>query len=150
MPEQKKKKQDLITLTIPSNPKYVAVVRLVVSGIANRMNFDYQDIEDLKLALGEACNNAIDYAYKGKKSEGEIIIRCFNLKTKIVIEVEDAGKGFDYKGYEKKNKHISKKVEISEGKLGCGIYLMKSLMDKVGFSSNKPRGTIVHLTKILR
>ncbi|MBI4279368.1 MAG: ATP-binding protein [Armatimonadetes bacterium] len=48
-----------IQVTIPARPEYVVVVRLVVAGIAGRMPFSVDDIEDLKLAVGEACTVAI-------------------------------------------------------------------------------------------
>jgi anti-sigma regulatory factor (Ser/Thr protein kinase) len=51
-----------ISLRIPSNAEYVRVVRLAVTGIASRMPFSYEDIEDIKLAVSEACNNAILHA----------------------------------------------------------------------------------------
>ena len=51
-----------IALQIPSDAEYVRVVRLTVIGVASRMAFSYDDIEDIKLAVSEACNNAILHA----------------------------------------------------------------------------------------
>lgn len=51
-----------IALQIPSDAEYVRVVRLAVIGVASRMAFSYDDIEDIKLAVSEACNNAILHA----------------------------------------------------------------------------------------
>ncbi len=48
-----------IELTIPARPEYVAVVRLAAAGIAARMLFSYDDIEDLKIAVSEACAAAV-------------------------------------------------------------------------------------------
>ncbi|HOM71293.1 MAG TPA: ATP-binding protein, partial [Armatimonadota bacterium] len=50
-----------IRLEIPSATEYVGVVRRAVEGIARRMNFDSSEVEDLKLAVGEACTNAIKH-----------------------------------------------------------------------------------------
>ncbi len=52
-------KADSVELVIPGRPEYVVVVRLAVAGIAGRMSFSYEDIEDLKLSVGEACTSAI-------------------------------------------------------------------------------------------
>ncbi|HEX2051969.1 MAG TPA: hypothetical protein VHJ34_15230 [Actinomycetota bacterium] len=44
---------DVLTITIPASPEYVGVVRLVVSGLASRVGFTIDDIEDLKIAVDE-------------------------------------------------------------------------------------------------
>ncbi len=48
-----------ITLTVPGRPEYVVVVRLAAAAVAGRMAFSYDDIEDLKVAVGEVCSAAI-------------------------------------------------------------------------------------------
>jgi serine/threonine-protein kinase RsbW len=137
-------KHDIITMTIPASPKYIAVARLMLSGIASGMNFDFQDIEDIKVAVSEALNNVIQHAYKNRKSKNITMI-CRNYKNKIEIQVIDSGCGFNYKAHTGKGQ--LKQFKITDKKLGCGIYLMKSLMDEVAFTSNKPRGTIVRMIK---
>lgn len=48
-----------IELKIPGRPDYVVVVRLAAAAVAGRMGLSYDDIEDLKVAVGEACSAAI-------------------------------------------------------------------------------------------
>jgi serine/threonine-protein kinase RsbW len=48
-----------ISVTIPARPDYVAVVRLSAAAVAGRMGFSYEDVEDIKVAVGEVCNLAI-------------------------------------------------------------------------------------------
>src|SRR5207244_8271850 len=48
-----------IELKIPGRPDYVVVVRLTAAAVAGRMGLSYDDIEDLKVAVGEACSAAI-------------------------------------------------------------------------------------------
>src|SRR3989449_10502201 len=48
-----------IELKIPGRPDYVVVVRLTAAAVAGRMGLSYDDIEDLKVAVGEACSGAI-------------------------------------------------------------------------------------------
>ena len=45
-----------VELQIPSKPEWVAVARLAISGIANRLPFSVEDIDDLKLATGPAMS----------------------------------------------------------------------------------------------
>jgi serine/threonine-protein kinase RsbW len=44
---------DVISIRIPASPEYVSVVRLVVAGLASRLHFTIEDIEDLKIGVDE-------------------------------------------------------------------------------------------------
>ncbi|HWC15068.1 MAG TPA: hypothetical protein VG929_10845 [Actinomycetota bacterium] len=44
---------DTISVSIPASPEYLKVVRLIVSGLASRLRFTIDDIEDLKIAVDE-------------------------------------------------------------------------------------------------
>ncbi|MFZ5974269.1 MAG: ATP-binding protein [Bacillota bacterium] len=48
-------KKDIVTLRIPAQPEYLLVVRLTAAGLANRMGFNVEEIEDVKAAVAEAC-----------------------------------------------------------------------------------------------
>lgn len=44
---------ETISINIPASPEYLKVVRLVVAGLASRLGFTIDDIEDLKIAVDE-------------------------------------------------------------------------------------------------
>lgn len=134
---------DLVNLTIPAKPDYVGIARLAVSGIANRMGFSYDDIEDLKLAVAEACTNAVDHAYSG--AEGEIGVNCNIFSNRLEIEVKDQGNSFDPIEVESRTGPIS---FDSLRERGLGLYLMKTLMDHVDIKGDN--GVIVTMTKYIR
>jgi serine/threonine-protein kinase RsbW len=46
---------ETVRLKIPALPEYVGVVRLVAAGLAARLSFTFEDIEDLKIAVDELC-----------------------------------------------------------------------------------------------
>lgn len=50
---------DVIRLQIPARPDYIIVVRLAVSAVAQRVGFNIEDIEDLKVASAEACTSLL-------------------------------------------------------------------------------------------
>jgi len=54
-------------LVIPLKAEYVSIARLTVSGVANRAGFDYEAIEDVKVALSEVCNHLIG----GRERDGK-------------------------------------------------------------------------------
>lgn len=137
---------DFIEMTIPAKAEYIGVIRLSLSGIANRMGFSYEDIEDLKVAISEAITNAVTHAYEGEK--GEIQIGFGIYEDRLEVMVADRGESFDVeevrKGlgpYEK-----SKPLEdIQEG--GFGLFLIDALMDKVEIHDNG--GIIIMMTKFI-
>jgi anti-sigma regulatory factor (Ser/Thr protein kinase) len=46
-----------IKLTIPDDPRYHGVARLVVGGLAARLELSYEHLEDLQLALASVLEN---------------------------------------------------------------------------------------------
>lgn len=46
---------DTISVSIPASPAYIQVVRLIASGLATRLRFTIDEIEDLKIAVDELC-----------------------------------------------------------------------------------------------
>jgi serine/threonine-protein kinase RsbW len=79
-----------IELSIPGRPEYVGVARLAILGVASRMRFSYDEVEDIRLAVGEACTTAIERA-GGTAHAGEPIrVRCLIDHLKLVVEVCDS------------------------------------------------------------
>jgi serine/threonine-protein kinase RsbW len=48
-----------VEITIPVRPEFVSVARLTAATVAARQGFTYDEIEDLKIAVGEACTALI-------------------------------------------------------------------------------------------
>src|SRR5947209_8239371 len=78
-----------VELSIPGRPEYVSVARLAILGVASRMRFSYDEVEDIRLAVGEACTTAIERANGAGQSGVEIRVRCLIDSTKLVVEVRD-------------------------------------------------------------
>lgn len=75
-----------VDLTIPSRPEYVGVARLAILGVASRMRFSYDEVEDIRLAVGEACTRSID-RLNGSGEENTISLRCLIDANRLTIEV---------------------------------------------------------------
>lgn len=79
----------VVGLTIPGRPEYVGVARLAILGVASRMRFSYDEVEDIRLAVGEACTTAIERANGTAINAHEVQIRCVIDPSRLVVEVSD-------------------------------------------------------------
>lgn len=133
----------VVDIVIPCLSEFVGIVRLAISGIATRMNFSVEEIEDIKIAVSEACTNSVQYAFEDPVDQ-KITIQCQLFDNKLEITIEDKGKGFDVNSL-----NGSKSLEIIPDKLGLGlgITFIKSLMDEAYISSEIGNGTTVKMVK---
>lgn len=135
-----------VRMSIPVDADFIDVVRLSLYGLATRMGFSFEDIEDMKVAVSEACNNAILHAY-GHTHGACIDIIFETMPDRITITVKDYGDSFNYeKAAEKADSLHNKQIhQLKAG--GLGIYMMQALMDEVVVNTGE--GTEVILTKLL-
>src|SRR3972149_12243161 len=81
-----------VRLAIPARPEFVCVARHTLEGLARLRGLSPETVADLKLALTEACANAVNHAYGGAAGT---IDRVFELSAdRIAFEVADQGMGF--------------------------------------------------------
>ncbi|GGD27147.1 serine/threonine protein kinase [Pontibacillus chungwhensis BH030062] len=138
---------DFIEIKIPAKAEYVGVVRLSISGIANRMGFAYDDIEDLKVGISEAITNAVKHAYN-ETGEGEITLGFGVYEDRLEVMVADHGGSFDLKKVKEDTGPYQEEDSIEELREGgFGLFLIDALMDKVEI--NNKYGVIVLMTKYL-
>lgn len=130
--------KESINMSLPSKPEYVSMARLAASFVANQMGFDVEIIEDIKLAVGEACNNAILHSGSDETYKLEFIKKT----DELVIEVIDHGKGFSLENYKKPSAE-----ELQEN--GLGLFIIKSLMDTVEIETSEGNGTKIIMSKIV-
>lgn len=132
-----------VGLVLPAKPEYVIIARLVVAGVARQMRFDEEAVEDIRLAISEACTNIVKHAYEDKGKKDNIIrIDCGIGEKKLAIEVSDRGVGLSE---EKFNEVCTS--EPTEG--GLGLSVMRALMDEVRFCRDGGQGLRLVLVKSL-
>jgi serine/threonine-protein kinase RsbW len=73
-------KDDVVRLSVPVALEYVRIVRLTGSGIANRLGFDIEEVENLRVALDELASMAIEAS-----TGGELEITFFTTPTELRI-----------------------------------------------------------------
>lgn len=52
---------DIVELRVPADPAYLAVIRTASAGLAARLDLTLDEIEDLRIAVDEACALLIDH-----------------------------------------------------------------------------------------
>ena len=65
-PSSTQRAAGLVELRIPCRAEWVAVARLAVAAVANRLHFSIEEIEDVKLAVAEACTAVIQHEKHGE------------------------------------------------------------------------------------
>lgn len=132
---------ETVLLTIPCRPEYVGVARLAVLGIASRMSFSYDEVEDVRLAVGEACTHAIERAGDAVLASIEIVSTV--SPQALRIQVTDTVAPDEQSAPSEEAQLLE---EAGVDKEGLGALLMEILVDEVTIES-LPTGTRVLLTK---
>ena len=126
--------------TVPCNPELVADIRHRITQVTDSMPFTLQEIEDIKLAVGEAATNAFRYGCP-HGMEDSIRVHCIGNSSGLTVEITDAGMGFDPALVP-----VPQFGSLEPG--GRGIFFMRLTMDKVEFERLR-KGTLVRMVKYL-
>jgi serine/threonine-protein kinase RsbW len=132
-----------VRLTIPAKAEYIGLGRLALSGLARLHPEPLSDemVADLKLALTEACTNAVRHAYDGGDGMVEITYELY--ADRLVVEVADDGDGFDLAP----TSSVAGDDELVEG--GLGIAIIRALADELVISGREQGGSTLRFVKHL-
>jgi serine/threonine-protein kinase RsbW len=132
-----------VELEIPARPEYIALVRLVVSSLASgRRVLADERVDDLKLAVSEACTNAIE-AHSAGDVDDRVRVRCHEGDDRFHVSVDDRGEGFDPTSLPE-HPPVTDPERLNFER-GLGIPLIRTLVDEVAFDSSGD-GTSVTMT----
>lgn len=126
---------------IPSDPRYLPVVRGAIGPMAAAMGWDECDCRAITLALDEALANIIRHAYHNR-ADGVIELECRENPDCLEITLLDNGEAPD-------------RTKICAGQLtsdqpgGRGTHIIKDVMDTVSYQAT-PAGNRFVATKRLR
>jgi serine/threonine-protein kinase RsbW len=131
---------DLVELRIPCRAEWVALARLAAAAVANRLRLTIEDIEDVKLAVAEACTAVIQHERHGEFIE----LTCESSPDTLRIRVRDAGR----ETFAKKEAHS---MDLDEARIaGLGVFLIRTLMDEVTYDAHPEHGTDLVMVKRLQ
>jgi serine/threonine-protein kinase RsbW len=84
----------VIELSLPARAENVAVVRHVLGAFAESQRLDAELVEDLRLAVTEACTNVVRHAYP-PQAPGRIDLTIAPDEGALRVVVSDRGRGID-------------------------------------------------------
>ena len=132
-------------LIVKSRTENLSEIRDFISGSALQAGLSEDVIENIILAVDEACTNIIKHAYNSFP-DGEIVIKVESDDKKFSITIIDYGNSFDPDVVPEPDLRKS----YNEGRVGgLGMYLMKRLMDDVKYTSVPGKYNQVQLSKYL-
>jgi len=122
-----------VSMTIPVAPEMEIVATAQAAALGEYIAMTRDKIDEVKLALVEACINAFEHA-ECRDEQLHLTFRLGRDESREWLEVEvmDKGKGFNSAQVEEPS---IEKSFVSHRKRGWGLQIIKSLMDEVEITS---------------
>jgi serine/threonine-protein kinase RsbW len=121
-----------VCLTLSNQPENVLLVRETLSGLAETVGVDGVELNDIRTAVTEACNNVVLHAYEGE--EGPLQVELYLAPATVEVVVRDHGTGI--------RPHIRSDEEEA---LGIGLSIIQALAPRVEFKDVEGGGTEVRM-----
>jgi serine/threonine-protein kinase RsbW len=117
-----------VRLSVPARAENLTVVRQALTGVALAVGLEHEQVEDLKLAVTEACTNVVLHAYEADE-DGRMDVEAWAGDRAVLVLVRDEGRG------------ITPEVERTGPGLGLGLKLIATLARDVRISAEPGHGT---------
>jgi serine/threonine-protein kinase RsbW len=75
--------QDQVTIRMPAEGAYLSVLRTATAGLAARLDFTLDEIEDLRIAVDEACGMVLGQAAPGATLECDFTLGTDSISIAI-------------------------------------------------------------------
>ena len=132
-----------VLVNIPSNPIFERIVRASADELGQAIGLPHERVEDLKLAVSEAVNNAIDHG--NRREAAKLVEVIFALDPdKLEVRIRDEGEGTDTDRVDFSRKIVEEQNLDSGMHRGFGMYLISALVDDYEISSSQ-QGTVMTL-----
>jgi serine/threonine-protein kinase RsbW len=137
--------ESVVRLSFPAKADYLLLARLTLSGIARELPVSDELLADLKLALTEACGNAVRHAYVGTEM-GDVSIVFTIDPERLLMTVADQGDGIRAPDVP----HIAADEPVAPLESGMGMPIIRAIVDELAVEPGPDgRGTLVRMVKYL-
>ena len=127
-----------LALSLPRDELSVPVVRQICSQAMRVLGVADVCLQDLQVALTEACANVLKHA----QADQEYEVRVRIDDEMFAVDIVDRGAGFDLSS----KGHDTADVDAEQGR---GIMLMRQLVDRVAFTIRPDSGNVLTMEKAL-
>jgi serine/threonine-protein kinase RsbW len=128
-----------VRLDLSNRPENVMLVREMLSGVAETIDLKGSDLNDIRTAVTEACNNVVLHAYEGQ--EGPLEIEVHLTSSALEVVVRDRGVGIRApNGDEDRQTGTAEQTGF-----GIGLPVIRALVHRVEFSNVAGSGTEVRM-----
>ncbi len=135
-----------IVVQTPGEISFLHQIRQFVAGIASHSGMSEQDIDNIELAVDEACANIIEHGYDPDAPNKNITIQMEIDASKLVLTIIDQGKSFDPRS--KQHPDIKQLVNMKQDG-GLGISLIKRMIDVIDYRTTPDGHNELILTKYI-
>jgi serine/threonine-protein kinase RsbW len=130
----------VVRLSFPAKPDYLLLARLALSGLARELPVGDELLADLKLAVTEACGNAVRHAYPDGR--GHVFVSYVLSDGALEMIVADEGSGVE-------TSEVEQGMPASMDR-GMGMSIIRTIVDELDVQPGADgRGTVVRMTKRL-
>jgi len=130
---------EYVTLSVPSNPRYLRIVRDFLTSFLNDLGFNALDCMGIVLAVNEAYANVIQHCYRGDTTQ-RVDLTLLIMPQLLTIEMRDYGGKMDLSCIEARDLD-----DVRPG--GVGTHLMRAIMDEVTYDVSSDTGTVLRMSK---
>jgi serine/threonine-protein kinase RsbW len=81
--------EDVVTITLPAAGAYLSVLRTATAGLAARLDFTLDEIEDLRIAVDEACAMLLTQAIPGADLECQFELGADHMRISVSVLTVD-------------------------------------------------------------
>ena len=76
---------DVVTIKLPAAGAYLSVLRTATAGLAARLDFTLDEIEDLRIAVDEACAMLLSQAGPGADLECQFSLQGASMRVSVSV-----------------------------------------------------------------
>ena len=131
---------EVIRLQIPGATEYIAIARQAVDAVSEQLQLPSDARMAVKLAVGEACNNAVQHSKAGVQNsngcKGALLVACRVEPDALEIDITNPGNGF----HPIAPAAMPASEDLAEN--GRGMALMEMVMDSVEYLSENGNTTV--------
>ncbi|MGA7705141.1 MAG: ATP-binding protein [Solirubrobacteraceae bacterium] len=138
-----------VRLQLLNTPENVVLVREMLTGLAEAVRIGEHDLNDIRTAVTEACNNVVLHAYGGAPGPMEVDV-CV-ASGAVAVHVRDGGLGIQNRGEHAQDfegeieDSFDGDTETELPSAGIGLHVIETLAHEVEFGRGPGGGTEVRM-----